>query len=99
MRVKFYAKGGEDLVPSPCEIKVFSDQIWAITPMPLNQLIDRMHGSLVCLAAREGPHPPQRNHLRPLIDGDGEPVPIVARQPTLQGLLDAIAEDECSPDW
>jgi hypothetical protein len=80
-------------------MEVFSDEIEAITPMPLNMLTDRMWGSLVCLAARKGNSPPQCHHVRPFLSAEGEPVPITAREPSLKALMDAFAEDEFSPDW
>lgn len=69
--------------------------------MPQDLLIDRMHGSLVCLAARKkGKRESSESFiLRPLHDAEGVPVPLVAKGPSLGDLLDAIAEDEFSPDW
>jgi len=99
MRVQFYAKMAGQAAPELCTLEVFSDEIEQLSKMPLEYLVDRMHGSLVCFASRKGRKKPDFNRIRPAISADGEPIVLTARNPTLKGLLDAIAEEEFSHDW
>lgn len=99
MRVQFYAKMAGQAAPELCTLEVFSDEIEQLSKMPLEYLVDRMHGSLVCFASRKGRKKPDFNRIRPAISADGEPIVLTARNPTLKSLLDAIAEEEFSHDW
>ncbi len=99
MKVEFTVQESTDAKVRRCQLEVFSDDIVAISAMPLSLIVDRMHGSLVCLAARKAKSGIESTHIRPLIAADGEPIPIVAKTATLQGLLEAITEDEVSSDW
>jgi hypothetical protein len=44
MRVQFYAKMAGQAAPELCTLEVFSDEIEQLSKMPLEHLVDRMHG-------------------------------------------------------